>query len=75
MDDALTGGQYEIVIGGLLDEAGSNWFSDFDLQPDGNNTVLTGAVADQPALHGVLARLRDLGLPILKVQRMSEDLD
>lgn len=75
MEDALTGGLYEIVIGGVLDDEWAHWFSDFELMPEGENTRLSGTVADQPALHGVLARIRDLGIPILKVQRMSGDAE
>jgi len=36
-------------------------------------TVLTGPVADQPALHGLLIKIRDLGLPLLSVNRVESD--
>lgn len=75
MEDALTGGLYEIVVGTVLDDVWAHWFSDLDLRPDGNNTLLSGAVPDQSALHGVLARLRDLGIPILTVRRIAEAPD
>ena len=35
-----------------------------------NTTTLTGAVPDQPALHGILAQIRDLGLPLLSLARL-----
>ena len=59
---------YEIHIRGALDKHWTDWFGEFEIQsrPDGI-TVLTGRVADQPALHGLLARIRDLGLPLVAV--------
>jgi hypothetical protein len=44
----------------------------FTREPDGT-TLLDGPLADQAALHGVLSGLRDLGLPILSVQRVRPD--
>ena len=40
--------------------------------PDGE-TVLTGPVIDQAALHGILSKIRDLGVPLLSVKRLSQD--
>ena len=63
---------YAIRIKGRLDCQWSDWFGDFtmtDLEND--ETVLIGTVADQAALHGLLAKLRDLGLPLLSVQRVN----
>lgn len=71
MEGALTGGPYEIVVGAPLASDWSRWFDDFELEADGGNTRLAGTVSDQAALHGVLARLRDLGLPILDVHRID----
>lgn len=39
---------------------------------DCGETILTGAVADQAALHGILMRIRDLGLPLIEVKRMDD---
>jgi hypothetical protein len=60
--------RYEIRLRGRLDERWAAWFDGMtlDLEP-GGVTVLRGPVADQAALHGVLARLRDLGLPLISV--------
>jgi len=62
---------YEIRIKGHLDERWADWFEGltFTLVRDGT-TLLDGPLTDQAALHGVLNRIRDLGLPIISVQRI-----
>ena len=61
---------YRIRIKGQLDPARSTWFDGLEVQPQANGeTVLTGPIVDQAALHGVLTRIRDLGLPLLAVTR------
>lgn len=62
---------YEITVVGRLGPQWSDWFEGFAMELEGGNTHLTGTVADQPALHGLLARIRDLGLPLLTVTRVS----
>jgi hypothetical protein len=67
---------YQIKVHGRLDESWSAWFGDMALAAehteDGTTiTTLTGVVRDQPALHGLLARVRDLGLSLLLVERLS----
>ncbi len=59
---------YRIRVRGHLDDSWSDWFGGLTLrrQEDGT-TLLTGQVADQAALHGLIARIRDLGLPLLSV--------
>jgi hypothetical protein len=60
---------YEIRVDGVLDECWSEWLGGLALAAGGSGeTVLTGPLADQSALHGVLARIRDLGVPLLSVQ-------
>jgi hypothetical protein len=63
---------YEIGVQGRLDERWSTLFEGMALttEPPGS-TVLRGRVVDQTALHGLLARLRDLGLPLVWVRRIS----
>jgi len=63
---------YEIQVQGRLDPRWSGWFDELTVAagPDGT-TVLRGPVADQAALHGLLARLRDLGLPLLSVVQVE----
>ncbi len=62
---------YEIRIKGHLDDRWADWFEGltFTLVRDGT-TLLDGPLTDQAALHGVLNRIRDLGLPIISVQRV-----
>jgi hypothetical protein len=67
-------GLYEITIQGRLDKRWEGWFDGMSLtaQPAGT-TILRGFVVDQAALHGLLARLRDLGLPLVSMRRIPED--
>ncbi len=61
--------QVEIRIKGQIDEHWSDWFGELTIvhvEPD--ETVLSGAVTDQAALYGLLARLRDLGLSLVSVK-------
>lgn len=65
---------YQITIKGSLEARWSEWFDGFTVtQKPNDKTTLTGLVADQPALHGLLAKVRDLGLPLLAVVRVEED--
>ena len=63
---------YEIRLQGRLEARWSTWFDGMTLTPgDDGTTVLHGPVVDQAALHGLLARLRDLGLPLISVRQME----
>ena len=58
----------EIRVKGQLDQHWSDWFEGLTItHNDQNETILTGPVVDQAALHGLLAKLRDLRLPIVSV--------
>jgi hypothetical protein len=60
--------QVEIHIDGRLDPLWIDWLNGFDLAYQGKDeTVLTGRVADQAALYGLIAKLRDLGVTLLSV--------
>ena len=66
--------RYEIRVLGVLDSRWSAWFAGLDVASDaGGETTLTGPLPDQAALHGVLARVRDLGLPLIAVRRLDLD--
>ena len=59
----------EIHIKGQIDEKWSEWFGGLAIRhPDPDETVLAGVVADQAALYGIIARLRDLGLELTSVR-------
>lgn len=68
------GDWHEIRIQGRLDDRWSTWLDDLDLShtTDGT-TVLRGPVADLVALHGLLHKLCDLGLPLLSVTQTNRD--
>ena len=61
-------GLYEIRIKGHLDNRWADWFEGMTLTRDANGeTRLTGPVVDQAALHGLLRKVRDLGVPLVAV--------
>ena len=61
---------YEIKMGGILDESWSDWLDGLSITAtDDGNTVLAGPIRDQCALHGLLVKIRDLGLPLLSVEQ------
>jgi hypothetical protein len=64
--------QYEIRVGGSLGDQWADWFEGLALtRTDQDETLLTGWVADQAALHGLLKKVRDLGLPLLSVNALE----
>lgn len=66
------GGLYEIKIIGHLDQDWSEWLGGLEITPEDEGiTLLLGIIPDQAALHGVLVKTRDLGLPILSLQRLE----
>ena len=65
---------YQIRVKGNLDRKRSDWFDGFTITLQANDeTLLVGPVADQAALHGLLAKIRDLGLPLLSVRRIKPE--
>jgi hypothetical protein len=65
---------YEIRIKGHLDARWVKWFDGLAITLDENgNTLLSGPVADQAALHGILKKVRDVGLPLLSVNFVEPD--
>ena len=65
----------EIRIKGRIDERWSEWFDGLTItHTDQDETVLMGPVVDQAALYGLVAKLRDLGLPLLAVNSVKQDV-
>ena len=66
------GEKYQIKVKGTLDTKWRNWFDGFEIFSLANDqTQLTGEVADQAALHGLLAKIRDLCLPLISLERLD----
>jgi hypothetical protein len=66
---SIGGGIFEIKVYGHLDQEWSEWLGGLQITPeDDGNTLLSGIIPDQAALHGLLVKMRDLGLPILALK-------
>ncbi len=76
-DSMENGGVYEIKIQGHLDEHWKQWFEGMELGKVTNGetgqecTLIIGPLADQPALHGLLAKIRDLNLALISVRKLN----
>ena len=65
---------YCITIKGHLDSEWSDWFDGLNItMVDNGETILSGPIVDQTALHGVLIKIRDLGLPLLSLIRVESE--
>jgi hypothetical protein len=65
---------YEIRVNGVLGSGWSAWFDGLQITSDDRRqTLIAGPIADQAALHGLLAKIRDLGLELLEVRRTDPD--
>jgi hypothetical protein len=62
---------YEIRVAGVLDGRWAAWFNGLQISGQGEETVICGLIADQPALHGLLTKVRDLGLCLISVRRLD----
>lgn len=66
--DSLEPMIYQIRIKGHLDQQWSDWFEGLTIKPEENGeTLLTGPVVDQAALHGLLKKVRDMGMSLVSV--------
>ena len=63
--------RYRIRLKGYLNPTWSEWFEEMTIASEGAETILTGPLADQAALHGLLNRIRDLNLTLLSVERLA----
>jgi hypothetical protein len=63
---------YQIRLRGILDPSWSDWFDNFTITTQGEETLMEGRVAVQAALHGILSKINDLGLAIVTVTQVEE---
>jgi hypothetical protein len=64
---------YEIRVKGHIEDSWSSWFEGMAIgHEESGETVLSGTLADEAALHGVLIKIRDLSLPLVKVERKEQ---
>lgn len=71
-EDHHNPGHYEIRIKGHLDSKWANWFEGLTITlEDNGETLLSGIVVDQSALHGLLKKIRDLSMPLLSINRID----
>jgi hypothetical protein len=79
MSETATGshheaGRYEIRLKGHLDSRWATWFDGLSLSSENDGTtIVSGVVADQAALHGLLHKVRDIGLPLISVTRVEPE--
>ena len=74
MEDHYEPQLFEIRIKGHLDDRWSDWFGGLTVTlEDNGDTLLTGLVVDQAALHGLLKKVRDLGMPLVSVSPVEPD--
>src|SRR3954447_11149812 len=67
---------YEIRVKGHLDTQWTDWFEGMSIASQANgDTLLTGQLVDQAALHGLLKKVRDVGLPLLSIIRIEPEQD
>jgi hypothetical protein len=62
---------YEIRVEGVLDSRWAAWFGGLHIERDDRQTVISGSLADQSALHGLLSKIGDLGLSLISVRRLE----
>jgi hypothetical protein len=62
---------YQINVKGALDARWAAWFDGLTVTMTDDETTITGTLQDQAALHGLLAKIRDLGLPLISVYRID----
>jgi hypothetical protein len=70
---AASPAKYEVRVEGVLDQQWTAWFEGLAIDSDHSQTVISGPVTDQAALHGLLNRVCDLGLVIVSVLRLDPD--
>jgi hypothetical protein len=64
---------YEIRVEGVLDSRWAAWFGGLHIERDDTQTVISGSLADQPALHSLLTKIGNLGLGLISVRRLDPE--
>ena len=62
---------YEIRVEGILGERWTAWFEGLQVSSEGTETLISGPLTDQAALHGVLVKIGDLGMRLISVHRVD----
>lgn len=65
--------KYQIKVKGLLRNQWLSWFEGLSIESEGSFTIITVEVLDQTALHGLIAKVRDMGLPLISIKRFNKD--
>jgi hypothetical protein len=72
IEKAGEGAAYRIRVAGTLDEGWSDWFDGLTITTlENGDTVLAGPIRDQSALHGLLNKIRDMGLTLLSAEQLG----
>lgn len=71
MSTASWPARYEIRVEGVLGSHWATWFGGMRIESDDTQTVITGLLADQPALHGLITKIQDIGLCMISVRRLD----
>jgi len=73
MSGTARSARYEIRLEGILDQRWTTWAEGLAIDSDHSQTVISGPVADEAALHGLLNRVCDLGLVLISVRRLDPE--
>ena len=65
--------RYDIRVKGVLGHQWLTWFEGVSIKSEGSFTTITADIPDQSALHGLIARTRDLGLPLISIKRFEKN--
>lgn len=65
--------KYEVKVRGLLGNQWLSWFEGMSIETEGSSTIITAQVPDQSALHGLIAKVRDIGLPLISIRRFEDN--
>ena len=73
MSGSQSPAHYQVRVEGTLDQRWTEWFEGLQIASEGQQTVISGLLPDQSALYGVLNKVRDLGMCLVSVHRLTTD--